>query len=158
MLEQERLLDIVKFELVADDVIEFTLALEEGIVVLLLHLVLLHHTSAAGHQLHLFNAFRVGKHQAKNAVETVDEKEGPAHGRNVSRVKCVDHQALLEHLLEFVTKREGYLRSDETLEHATDASEHDDMDDTLNVLLEHIVHHVGVLHHVHGTGRLNLAM
>ena len=67
-------------------------------------------------------------------------------------------QALLQHLLEFVAKRERYLCCDETLEYATDASEHDDVDDTLNVLLQHLVHHVRVVHHVHRVGRLDLSV
>ena len=58
----------------------------------------------------------------------------------------------MQHRLEFVAEGEGHLRRDKTLENATNSLEHEHVDDTVQVLLDHVVHHVRVLHHVHRVG------
>ena len=55
-----------------------------------------------------------------------------------------------------MAKRERHLRCDEALENVTNRREHKHVNNTLNVRLQHIIHHVGVSHHIHGVGRLYL--
>ena len=159
MLEDECLLNVIKFEFVADNLVVFALPLEQSIVVLLLHLVLLlHHACSTCHQLHLFNGLGVLEEECHDSIEAVDEEKGPTHGRHVCWVKSLYHETLLQHLLEFVPKREGNLGSDEALENATNGREHKHMEHALHVLLQHRVHHVGVLHHVHWVGTSHRAI
>ena len=51
-----------------------------------------------------------------------------------------------------MTEWEGNLGCDETLEDVSDCLKHNHVDDSVNLLLKHIVHHVWVCHHVHGIG------
>ena len=61
MAQDEGLLDVVQFEFVAYNLVVFPLSLEQVIVILLLHLILLDHTGAASHQFHLLETLLVLK-------------------------------------------------------------------------------------------------
>jgi hypothetical protein len=76
----------------------------------------------------------------------------PTHRRNVGGIKSSDHQALLQHLLEFETKRERHLSSNKSLKNAANTLESHHINDRLKILLQHLVHHVRVTHHIHATG------
>ena len=57
-----------------------------------------------------------------------------------------------------MAERERNLSSDETLEDASNKTEHHHLYDTLDILAKHLVHHIGVRHHVHGVGSFYLAV
>ena len=77
MLEDKFFLDLFEHVLVLHDGVSILLTFEKILPILLLHSLLLHHSSATGHELHLLNGFLVGEKQAKNTIKSVDEQEGP---------------------------------------------------------------------------------
>ena len=149
MAQDEGLFDVVQFEFVAYNLVVFPLSLEQVIVVLLLHLILLDHTGAARHQFHLLKTLLVLEQKAHDALQSIYQQESPRHGGDISWVERLHSETLLEHGLEFVAERERHLCRDKTLENATNSLEHKHVDDTVQVLFDHVVHHVWVLHHVH---------
>ena len=80
--------------------------------------------------------------QTHDALQSIDEQEGPGHGGDVSWVESLHNQTLLQHRFELVAEGEGHLSRDKALENATDSLEHEHVNDTVQVLLDHVVHHV----------------
>ena len=157
MLQNESFLNIFQSKLVTHDLIEVFLCLEKFAKVLGLCCVLLgHHTTTHSHHLHLFNGLGIGQEESQQLVETEDENESPRHGGDIGGVQSRHHQSLLQHLLELVAKGEWHLGCDEALENVTNRCEHKHVDDTLNIGLQHIVHHVRISHHIHWVGGLYL--
>ena len=66
--------------------------------------------------------------------------------------------SLLEHALEFNAEGERNLRQDKSLEKTADRREHQHVCDSLHVLLQHGVHHVGVRDQVGLVGSAWLAV
>ena len=60
----------------------------------------------------------------------------------------MQENALLCHLFEFLSQREGHLGDDETLENGANGLENHDVEYALNVLLDHVADHVGIRHHL----------
>lgn len=58
-------------------------------------------------------------------------------------------ESLLKHLLELVAEGERNLRGDEALKYAANYAEHHHLHDALNVLPQHVVHHVRIAHRSH---------
>jgi len=48
-----------------------------------------------------------------------------------------------------------YLSSDKALENVSNHAKHHHLDDSLNILAKHLIHHVRVGHHVHRVGGFN---
>lgn len=68
MLEDKFFFDLFEHVLVLHDGVSILLTFEKILPILLLHPLLLHHSSATGHELHLLNGFLVGEKQAKNTI------------------------------------------------------------------------------------------
>jgi len=153
---QESFLCIVESELVIEKIVEVFLVFEKSLVVLLLPSSLLHHACSTCEHLHLFNSLLILEQQADHSIKSVHKQEGPTHRGHVVRVEGNDIKTLLKHLFELVSEGERNLSCNETLEDVSDTSEHEHVNDTLNVLLQHRVHHVWVGHHVHWVRGSNL--
>ena len=97
MTQNESLLDVVQFEFVAYNLVVFPLSLEQVIVILLLHLILLNHTGTTSHQLHLLETLLVLKEQAHDALQSINQQESPRHGGDISWVEGLHDETLLEH-------------------------------------------------------------
>lgn len=136
-------------ELVVKNFIVFLLSFEYAVVVfgwthhvLILH----HHVSGLGHQSFL-QGLGIGDHEAQDTLKSVDKEERPAHGTDVTWIKVHKSYSLLRHRLEFSPERERHFSDNETTENGTDSVENSDVENALNVLLEHVAHHVWVRHH-----------
>jgi len=53
----------------------------------------------------------------------------------------------LSHCLELLTKWEWHLSDNETTEDGANGLENGNIENTLNVLLDHVSHHIWVVHH-----------
>lgn len=136
-------------ELVVEDFIVFLLGFEYAVVVfrwthhvLILH----HHVSGLGHQ-SFFQGLGIGDHEPQDTLESVDEEERPAHCTDVTWIKVHKSYSLLGHRLELSPERERHFGDNETAENGTNSVENSDIKNALNVLLEHVAHHVWVRHH-----------
>ena len=84
------------------------------------------------------------------------ERHLPTHGGDETWIKVVHPDSLLGHSPELLTQRIGKLGNEEPTEDGSDCPEHSDVDDALDVLLDHVAHHVWVLHHARHLVELHL--
>lgn len=158
---EEGFLYIVECKLVVQNLVEVFFCLKDRLVVLWLT-GLSHHACTRRHHFHLLDRFVISKHQSQNAIKSINQEESPKekhiisagghlpwHGADIGGIKCCYVEPLLEHLLKLNTQWEGNLCSDKALEDWANHLEGHHMHNRLQILFKHIVHHIGIAHHIH---------
>ena len=168
VLHQECVFNIVKREFIVHQIIKLRFIFKQQLVILLRG-SLSHHRCTTCHHFHLLNRFIILKKECQYSIESIDQKERPklivndfevqetkfwkiylpTHWADIGGIKGCDIETLLQHLFKLKSKWEWNLSGDETLEDASNYCKGHHMNDTLNVLLKHVVHHVRIAHHVH---------
>ena len=72
----------------------------------------------------------------------------PTHGAHETWIQVEESNSLLSHSSEFLAEWEWQLSNAKSAENGSDCLEHNHIYNTLNILLNHVTHHVWVLHHL----------